>query len=115
MFYIDDEFKCHASNPDGIYRAINKDLFKRKCDTFIEGHIFVPEGDSYVGEDGTVYAGEQMTVWKNYNELDEVQRAYERQLVAEYEAELTALRENSIPAADLESAYQEGVNTAYDQ
>lgn len=108
MFYIDKEYKCHASNPDGVYRAIDKDLFKRKCDTFIEGHIFIPEGESYVGEDGMEFHGEMKFPWKNSEELDEVQRSYEKKLLAE-------LRENSIPAADLETAYQEGVNAAYDQ
>lgn len=111
MFYIDEEFKCHASDPDGAYRKIDKDLFKGMCDEFIEGHRFVPEGESYVGEDGTVYTGEMKTVWKDYDELDDAQRQYEKQLLAEYEAELTELRENSIPAADLEAAYQEGVNS----
>ena len=91
MFYIDKEYKCHASNPDGVYRAIDKDLFKRKCDTFIEGHIFVPEGESYVGEDGAVYTGEQMTVWKDYNELDDAQREYERKKLADAENALAIL------------------------
>jgi hypothetical protein len=40
--------------------------------------------------------------WKDYAELDEAQREYERQLLDE-----------SIPTADLKAAYQEGVNSAY--
>ena len=91
MFYIDEEYKCHASNPDGVYRAIDKDLFKDKCDTFIEGHIFVPEGESYVGKDGTVYTGDQMTVWKDYNELDAAQRKYEQENLADAEKALAIL------------------------
>lgn len=91
MFYIDEKFKCHASNPDGAYRKIDKDLFKGMCDEFIEGHRFVPEGESYVGEDGTVYTGEMKTVWKDYNELDAAQREYERKKLADAENALAIL------------------------
>jgi hypothetical protein len=91
MFYIDEEFKCHASNPDAAYRKIDKDLFKGMCDEFIEGHRFVPEGESYIGEDGTVYSGEMKTVWKDYNELDAAQREYERKKLADAENALAIL------------------------
>ena len=54
-----------------------------------------------------MFYGEQLTVWKDYAELDAAQREYERQLLKE-------LQENSIPVADLENAYREGVDSVYD-
>jgi hypothetical protein len=91
------------------------DFFDGKCDAYIEGYRFVPNGETWTHPDGTVFRGEMITPWKPFDELDLAQREHERQLLAEYEAELTELRENSIPAADLEAAYQEGVDSAYDQ
>ena len=106
--YIDNEFKCHTTNPDNIFRAIETRVFDGICDEVIEGHRLIPFEETYIREDGIKFHGEMKFPWKNSEELDEVQRSYEKKLLAE-------LRENSIPAADLEAAYQEGVNTAYDQ
>jgi len=99
MIYIDSEFKCHTSNPDGIFREVETDHFNGKCDTFIEGHCY-DDSKGYV----------QIYPWKDYDELDAEQREYERQLLEEYEAAL----ENSVPISELEAAYQKGVNSAYD-
>lgn len=112
--YIDTEYKCHVSD-DGTMRKFDVPFFDGKCAEFIEGYRFVPDGESWTREDGTVFRGEMISPWKDYDELDDAQRAYEKQLLAEYEAKLTELRENSIPSADLEAAYQEGVDSAYDQ
>lgn len=99
--YLDAEFKCHVTN-DGTMTAVETDAFDGKCDAFIEGYRFVPSGESWTRADGAVFHGEMISPWKDYAELDEAQRAYERQLLDE-----------SIPTADLEAAYQEGVNSAY--
>jgi hypothetical protein len=82
--YIDSEFKCHTTNPDGIYTEVETDFFNSKCATFIEGHRFVPVGETWIREDGKVFRGKMITSWKNYNELDTAKREYERQLLAEY-------------------------------
>lgn len=105
--YIDEFCKCHTENPDGAYREFVVPQFDGKCKTFIEGHLYCPEGESYIRDDGEVFHGEQLTVWKDYEELDNAQREYERQLLRE-------LQENSIAIAELEEAYQKGVNSAYD-
>lgn len=107
--YIDSEFKCHVIN-DGTMTAVETAFFDGKCDTFIEGYRFVPDGESWTRSDGEVFHGEMISPWKDYTELDSAQREYERQLIAEYEA---ALAEN-VPLYELEAAYQEGVNSAYD-
>ena len=107
--YIDSDFKCHIVN-DGTMTAVQTDAFAGKCDAFIEGYRFVPFDETWTRSDGAVFQGEMISPWKPYDELDNAQRAYEKQLLAEYEAAL----ENSVPVSELEAAYQEGVNSAYD-
>ena len=107
--YIDSECKCHVSN-DGTMSAVETEFFDGKCDAFIEGYRFVPDGESWTRSDGEVFHGEMISPWKDYDELDNAQREYERQLLAEYEAALA----ESVPLSELEAAYQEGVNSAYD-
>ena len=91
MFYIDDEYKCHVSNPNGEYREIDKDLFNGKCDTFIEGHRYLPPGESWTREDGKVFNNEMFSPWKNYDELDAAQREYEHEKLADAENALAII------------------------
>ena len=109
IVYIDKDFKCHTFD-DGTMRAVETDLFDSKCVAFVEGYRFVPNGESWRREDGVVFLGEMIAPWKDYSELDNAQREYEQQLLAEYEAAFA----ESVPLSDLEAAYQEGVNSAYD-
>lgn len=100
--YIDSEFQCHVID-DGTMTAVETDFFDGKCDAFIEGYRFIPEGESWTREDGEDFVGEMASPWKDYAELDSAQREYERQLLSE-----------SVPLSELEAAYMEGVNSAYD-
>lgn len=77
--YIDTDYKCYLTN-DGTMREVQADFFYGKCQTFIEGYRFVPDGESWVREDGVVFAGEMASPWKPYDELDQAQRQYEREL-----------------------------------
>ena len=86
VIYIDPDFKCHSTNPDGVFREVSSDFFDGKCETFIEGYRFVPSGESWTREDGAVFNGEMIAPWKDYTELDTAQRKYEQQLLSEYEA-----------------------------
>ena len=98
--YIDSEYKCHVSPGEGL-TAVETDFFDGKAPGVIEGYRFVPEGQSWVREDGAVFAGEMVSPWKDWEELDEIQRAYEREMSAKY---ATAMQE-------LDTAYQEGVDS----
>lgn len=110
--FIDSEFHLHTTNPYGVFREVRTGFFdENACAEFIEGHLHVPKGESFTNPEGIVFQGKMTAPWRNYNELDAAQRRYERQLIAEYRAALT----DSIPVADLAAAYQEGVNSAYDQ
>ena len=88
--YIDTEFKCHLSN-DGMMTEVETDFFDGKCPEYIEGFRFVPSGAVWVRSDGVSFKGEMISPWKPFVELEGVQRAYERQLLAEYEALINEL------------------------
>lgn len=63
----------------GELTAVETAFFDGKCAAYIEGYRFVPEGSTWVREDGTVFSGEMVTPWKPWEELDAVQREYERE------------------------------------
>lgn len=95
--YIDSDYKCHTVAGDGL-AAVETAAFDGKCTAYIEGYRFVPDGSNWVREDGTVFSGEMVTPWKPWEELDAVQRAYEREQYetltaqnAEYEAALSEI------------------------
>lgn len=90
--YLDSDFKCHISGDDTM-TAVETAAFDGKCDTYIEGYRFVPSGKTWVREDGVEFAGEMVAPWKPWQVLEEAQREYERQLVAEYEAALQEIEE----------------------
>lgn len=95
--YLDKDFRCYTSNPDGTFREIvlsdnARAFFANKCTAFIEGYILKPDGETWVREDGKSFSGgEMITPWKPYEELNNEQRAHEQQLLAEYEAALAEI------------------------
>ena len=101
--YIDSEFRCHTTNPDGTFREVilsenARTFFADKCTTFIEGYRLKPAGEKWVREDGEVFSGgEMISPWKDNNELTAAQDQYE------------------LDIEEAAAAYQEGVNSAYDQ
>ena len=91
--YINSNFECHTTNPDGTLTAVETSFFDGKCDTFIEGYRFIPAGESWTRSDGKVFKGEMIAPWKPYSELAAAQQQYERD------------------QDELVAAYQEGVNS----
>ena len=91
MIYVDADFKCHTSDPDGLYTAVETDFFDGKCDAYIEGYRFVPDGETWTRTDGVVFGGEMVAPWKDWRELDAAQREYEREQLAAYEQALTEI------------------------
>lgn len=86
--YIDNDFKCHISNPEGTYTAVETTAFDGKCDAYIDGYRFLPESETWTRPDGVVFQGEMIAPWKDLRELDEAQRAYEREQLEAMAAEL---------------------------
>ena len=91
--YIDEECKCHTTNPNNTFREFDVPFFDGKCQTFIEGCRYCPKDESYIREDGEVFRGEAIAAWKPYSEFAAAQ--------VQYEADM----------AELQTAYQEGVNS----
>lgn len=89
--YIDSEFKCHTTNPEGVFREFKISFFDNKCDEFISGYRYIPLGENWTRDDGVSFCGEMAAPWKSYEELDIVQRDYERKLLIEYEAAIAEL------------------------
>lgn len=94
--YLDSDYKCYVKD-DGTMTAYETDIFDGKCQTYIEGYRLVPEGETWTREDGAEFAGLMVAPWKDYAILAGAQTGYEESI-----AEATA-------------AYEEGVNTAYEQ
>ena len=89
--YVDKDYRCRTSNPDGIYTPVETDFFDGKCDAYIEGYRFIPAGAMWTREDGAVFSGEMIAPWKDWNELDTAQRDYEREQLADALAALAIL------------------------
>lgn len=103
--YIDSDYKCRVSPAEGL-REFDVPFFDGKCNTFIEGYRYVPEGERWVKPNVEMFRGEMISPWKNYSILAVAQAAYEEgQAQGGGSAEL-------LEAAD--EAYKEGVNSAYD-
>ena len=94
--YLDSDYKCHVTD-NGSMRAYETDVFEGKCTTYIEGYRLVPEDAEWTRSDGVVFRGLMIAPWKDYSILAGAQAGYEESI-----AEATA-------------AYEEGVNTAYEQ
>lgn len=92
--YIDSDFKCHTVAGDGL-TAVETTAFDGKCAAFIEGYRFVPDGSTWVREDGTVFSGEMVAPWKPWEELDAVQREYEREQYNSLLAQLSEVYEDA--------------------
>ena len=86
--YIDNDYRCHISNPDGTLTAVETDVFDGKCAAYIEGYRFIPAGSAWTRPDGVTFAGEMIAPWRDWRTLDVAQRDYEREQYAAMAAEL---------------------------
>ena len=82
LIYIDSDYKCHTEAADGL-RAFEVPDFDGKCKAFIEGHRYVPEGETWTREDGMVFEGNMVSPHTDYNELKEAQLIYEKEQAEE--------------------------------
>ena len=95
--YIDKDFRCFAEPGEGM-EAVQTDFFDGKAPGYIEGYRFIPTGEHWTAEDGTVYLGEAAFPVTDWETLDKIQRVYERERYAavaaqnaEYEAALSEI------------------------
>lgn len=104
--YIGNDFKCHVTD-DGTMTAVETDAFDGMCTEYIEGYRFVPAGQTWTREDGVAFAGEMISPWRPWAELDAAQREYERQQLADMQAALA----EALTTAEITAAIDEGVNS----
>lgn len=88
--YLDSEFKCHIVD-DGTMTSAETTFFDNKCDTLIEGYRFVPFGKTWTRSDGEIFHGEMIAPWTDYVKLDNAQREYEREKLANAEMALSII------------------------
>lgn len=89
--YIDTDFKCHPSNHDGSYTPVETDFFDGKCDAYIEGYRYIPDGETWTHPDGVVFHGEMIAPRMDWRALDTIQREYERDQLVAYELALSEI------------------------
>lgn len=92
--YIDQEFKCHTT-PGSDLTEVESTFFDGKAVEFVEGYRYVPTGQTWTREDGTVFRGEMVSPWKSWAELDAVQREYEREQYNSLLAQLSEVYEDA--------------------
>ena len=66
--YLDSNFCCHLIN-DGTMIAAELDVFDDKTKEYIEGFRFIPDGYSWVREDGVVFYGAMLVPAINYDRI----------------------------------------------
>lgn len=104
--YIDADYKVHTVAGDGL-TEIETDVFDGKCATYIEGFRYVPPGEIWEREDGTVISNGMLAPWKNIQVLEAAQREYEQMQLADMRAALA----ESPTADEIITAIQEGANS----
>ena len=104
QIYIDADFKCYTA-PKEELATVETAFFDGMCAAYIEGYRYVPAGQTWTREDGTVFTGEMVSPWKPWAELDAAQRAYERERAATLEAQNDELVEAM--AAMVEDVYNQ--------
>lgn len=80
--YIDELGHCHAENADGR-QAVEDEFFNGRPSEVIEGYMCT------LGVNGE----RMISPWQPWEQLDEAQRAYERNLITQYEAALSAIEQ----------------------
>lgn len=113
--YLDNEYRCHTEPGEGL-TAVEVRRLNGKCKAYIEGYRYVPDGKTWIREDGEVFTGAMMAPWKDYEELAEAQTAYEKEELYRTLVENSRLKsENQSLIAQQEAmlaAYAEGVASA---
>ena len=88
--YIDSDYRCHIAD-DGTRRAFDVPFFDGKCQEWIESYRFVPEGETWVQENGEMFRGEMIAPWKDLGEAYAAQTAYVTAQNAQYEVALAEI------------------------
>ena len=105
LIYLDSEFRCHSSDTGGL-QVVETDVFDGKCNRYIEGYRYVPEGQTWTRDDGVQFTGPMVSPYKNYDILAAYQEQYQEDSEAVDQAQVLQSQ-----MAELDAAYREGVNS----
>lgn len=83
--YVDNDYKCYVSSAEGR-KAVETDFFNGKCPELVESYRFVPEGETWIREDGEVFTNMEAP-WKDLSEAYAAQATYLEQLLAASQAQ----------------------------
>lgn len=75
--YLNKDFQCSVTEKADTVQSIETDVFDGKCNAYVEGYRFIPEGQQWTREDGVVFEGEMIAPFKDYTYLEIVQVMYE--------------------------------------
>ena len=76
--YLDSDYRCHLTN-DGTMQEVDLELFNGKCQTYIEGHRYIPPHESWLRNDGVRFYGEMLAPFIDYRLLEQAQFNYEKE------------------------------------
>lgn len=107
--YIDSDYKCHTEPGEGLTEVKTNFFDEGMIPAYIEGYRFVPKGKTWVREDGVEFTGEMVTPWQDWQELDKLQAAHEREQYRPLIAQNTELLDAM--AAMVDDVYNQDVKT----
>lgn len=76
--YLNNDFQCSVTEKEDTVQSVETELFDGKCNAFIEGYRFVPQGQVWTRADGVQFTGEMAAPFKDYTYLEMVQTVYEQ-------------------------------------
>ena len=98
--YLNAAFECSTTERADTVQSIETDFFDGKCNAFIEGYRFVPEGQSWTRDDGVTFNGEMIAPFKDYTYLEMVQTAFDELAgqITDTQLAIAELYENEVAA-----------------
>ena len=76
--YLNRDFQCSVTEKEDTVQNIETDVFDGKCNAYIEGYRFVPQGQNWTRKDGVMFEGEMIAPFKDSTQLEMVQSLYEQ-------------------------------------
>lgn len=75
--YLNERFECFVTENENTVMAVETDFFDGKCNAFIEGYRYIPEGHTWTRKDGEKFTGLMIAPFKEKAYLNAVQTAFE--------------------------------------
>lgn len=77
VIFLNSDYQCSVTEKSDTVQSVETDAFDGKCNTYIEGFRFIPEGRSWTRKDGVTFTGEMITPFQDFTYLKAVQALYE--------------------------------------